>query len=220
MCVCVLEGTSDSCTPCCCFLQLHVREAAVAALRSVLELVEARETRYRVQWYYTLFESTMRGLCRDPRTGALPSAESIHGSLLALGEMLGHTGEFLLARYREVGETVLRFKDSKERSIRRAVIGLLPRLAAFAPERFAADYLSKSCHHVVGILKHSSERGPAFSALAEMASSLAEVRCAGGFEAYLPALAAAILDAIARPDPSSKTRVKGSPVPEALQVSE
>lgn len=46
-------------------------------------------------------------------------------------------GEFLLARYREVVETVLRFKDSKEKLIRRAVISLLPRLAAFAPERFA-----------------------------------------------------------------------------------
>jgi hypothetical protein len=31
-------------------------------------------------------------------TGALPSAESIHGGLLALGELLMHTGEFLLAR--------------------------------------------------------------------------------------------------------------------------
>lgn len=46
-------------------------------------------------------------------------------------------GEFLLARYREVVETVLRFKDSREKLIRRAVIALLPRLAAFAPERFA-----------------------------------------------------------------------------------
>lgn len=61
-------------------------------------LVEKRETRYRVQWYYKLFEQTMRGMKRDHRTGALPSAESIHGSLLALAELLQHTGEFLLAR--------------------------------------------------------------------------------------------------------------------------
>ena len=61
-------------------------------------LVEKRETRYRVQWYYKLFEQTMRGLNRDHRTGAMPNADSIHGSLLALGELLQHTGEFLLAR--------------------------------------------------------------------------------------------------------------------------
>jgi len=35
---------------------------------------------------------------RDIRTGNMPSAEAIHGSLLALGELLQHTGEFLLAR--------------------------------------------------------------------------------------------------------------------------
>lgn len=40
-------------------------------------------------------------------------------------------------RYKEVVETVLRFRDSKEKLIRRAVIVLLPRLAHFAPERFA-----------------------------------------------------------------------------------
>jgi hypothetical protein len=45
-----------------------------AVPQRVLVLVEKRETRYRVQWYYGLFESTMRCLSREPRTGALPSA--------------------------------------------------------------------------------------------------------------------------------------------------
>lgn len=84
-------------------------------------LVEKRETRYRVQWYYKLFEQTMRGMARDQRTGAMPSADSIHGSLLALGELLQHTGEFLLARYKEVVEAVFKYKDSKEKLIRRWV---------------------------------------------------------------------------------------------------
>jgi len=50
-------------------------------------LVEQRETRYRVQWYHKLFESTQRGL-----VGA-QSTEVVHGSMLALGELLRHTGE-------------------------------------------------------------------------------------------------------------------------------
>ena len=54
-------------------------------------LVEKRETRYRVQWYYRLFEETQRGLTRFPH-----SLEAIHGSLLALGELLRHTGAALL----------------------------------------------------------------------------------------------------------------------------
>ena len=61
-------------------------------------------------------------------------------------------------RYKEVVETVLRFKDSKEKLIRRAVIGLLPRLAAFSPERFASEYLPKSIAHLISVLKHQPER--------------------------------------------------------------
>ena len=62
-------------------------------------------------------------------------------------------GEFMLARYREVVETVLRFRDSKEKLIRRAVIALIPRLAAFAPERFAATYLRVCSEHLLGVLR-------------------------------------------------------------------
>ena len=39
--------------------------------------------------------------------------EKIHGSLLALGELLRHTGEFMLSRYKEVAETVLKFYRRK-----------------------------------------------------------------------------------------------------------
>jgi len=39
---------------------------------------------------------------------------------------------------------VLRFKDSKDKLIRRAVVGLLPSMAAFAPERFAQGELLDS----------------------------------------------------------------------------
>jgi hypothetical protein len=65
----------------------------------------------------------------------------------------------MLARYREVVETVLRFRESKERLIRRAVISLLPRLAAFAPERFAVTYLKQCTNYLLSVLKFPSERG-------------------------------------------------------------
>ncbi len=58
-------------------------------LQECLCLVEKRETRYRVQWYYRLFEETQRGLTRAP------SLDAVHGSLLALGELLRHTGAYL-----------------------------------------------------------------------------------------------------------------------------
>ena len=62
-------------------------------------------------------------------------------------------GEFMLARYREVVEVVLHFRESKEKLIRRAVIALIPRLAAFAPERFAATYLPTCTDYLINTLK-------------------------------------------------------------------
>jgi len=80
--------------------KMTIRERACGALRACLIVVEKRETRYRVQWYYKLFEETVKGL------GKGASVESVHGSLMAVGELLGHSGEFMLARYKEVSAHV------------------------------------------------------------------------------------------------------------------
>ncbi|GIL87381.1 hypothetical protein Vretimale_1690 [Volvox reticuliferus] len=196
----------------------QLREAAVRALKACLCLVEKRETRYRVQWYYKLFEQTMRGMKRDHRTGTMPSAESIHGSLLALAELLQHTGEFMLARYKEVVENVFRYRESKEKNIRRAVIHLLPRIAAFSPERFASEYLSRAITFLLNVLKNPPERGAAFAALADMAAALARVNCAAGFEGCLQNIYAAIREAVSVP-PAARAAARPRPAtcPEALQ---
>ncbi len=68
-------------------------------------------------------------------------------------------GEFMLARYREVVSTVLNFKDARDKLVRRAAISLLPLLAGFAPERFAATYLETCTTHLLAILRNSEERG-------------------------------------------------------------
>ena len=66
------------CSPC--------KQRSWCCLQACLMLVEKRETRYRVQWYYRLFEETRYGL--QPNQ----ALEVCHGSLLALGELLCHTG--------------------------------------------------------------------------------------------------------------------------------
>ncbi|CAN0880244.1 Serine/threonine-protein kinase TOR, partial [Linum grandiflorum] len=65
---------------------LQVRERAVEALRACLKVIEKRETRWRVEWYYRMFEATQDGL------GKNAPVHSIHGSLIAVGELLrlGH----------------------------------------------------------------------------------------------------------------------------------
>ena len=71
----------------------------------------------------------------------------------------GCTGEFMLARYREVVSTVLSYTRSNEKLIRRAVIQMLPRLAAFAPERFARMHLQPCTAYLLSVLRNPSERG-------------------------------------------------------------
>lgn len=75
--------------------------------------------------------------------------------------------------------TVLRFRDSKEKLVRKAVTYLLPRLAAFSPERFARDYLNASVAYLLLSLQNPLERGAAFSAIGEMAMALAKANVAG-----------------------------------------
>eukprot|EP00850_Spirogloea_muscicola_P011604 SM000072S21238 [mRNA] locus=s72:583526:601430:+ [translate_table: standard] len=115
--------------------KLHIRERACDALRACLQVIEKRETRWRVQGYYRMFEETQKGLVRNA------SVESIHGSLLAIGELLRNTGEFMMARYKEVADIVLKYRDHRERLVRRSITSLLPRIAHFLRDRFVSSYL-------------------------------------------------------------------------------
>ena len=169
-----------------------VRAASAAALRACLVLVEARETRYRVQWYHRLFEESRRGL---DAPGAPP--EAVLGSLAALRELLAHTGEFMLARHREVAAAALAFAASRDPSLRSAALGLAPALAAFAPERFADAYAARFLEFCAASLAATGERLAAFAALGATARALASAGVASGLEASLPAAAAAIADALA-----------------------
>jgi FKBP12-rapamycin complex-associated protein len=122
----------------------------------------------------------------------------------------------MLARYREVCDTVLRFRDSKEKLVRRAVITLLPRLAAFAPERFVKSYLKQATEYLLGVLAVPAERGAGFVALGEMAGALAQAGVAARMKApddFLRPIAAAIRDCLGQ-------RSRGRPLcPEALECA-
>lgn len=161
--------------------RLPVREAACAALRQTLCIIEARETRYRMQWYYQLYEEAQAGLGRRgagvPGTpggagGAAVRAETQHASLLVFGELLRHTGEFMLARVREVTDSILAFRDARERLLRQAVTALLPRLAAFSPDRFAVSYLPAAMAHLLAASCRPGERAGALLSLGTLAAAL------------------------------------------------
>ncbi|KAG5625291.1 hypothetical protein H5410_010509 [Solanum commersonii] len=138
---------------------LAVREKAVEALRACLRVIEKRETRWRVQWYYRMFEATQDGLGRNA------PVHSIHGSLLAVGELLRNTGEFMMSRYREVAEIVLRYLEHRDRLVRLSITSLLPRIAHFLRDRFVTNYLTICMNHILHVLKIPAERASGFIAL-------------------------------------------------------
>lgn len=176
---------------------VDVRERAVEALRACLRVIEKRETRWRVQWYYRMFEATQDGLGRNA------PIHSIHGSLLAVGELLRNTGEFMMSRYREVAEIVLRYLEHRDRLVRLSITSLLPRIAHFLRDRFVTNYLTICMNHILHVLKIPAERASGFIALGEMAGALD-----GELIDYLPTITSHLRDAIGPR--------RGRPSPEAL----
>ena len=53
-----------------------------------------------------------------------------------------NTGEFMMSRYREVAEIVLRFLEHRDRLVRLSITSLLPRIAHFLRDRFVTNYLT------------------------------------------------------------------------------
>lgn len=56
-----------------------------------------------------------------------------------------NTGEFMMSRYREVAEIVLRYLEHRDRLVRLSITSLLPRIAHFLRDRFVTNYLTVSC---------------------------------------------------------------------------
>ncbi|CAO2815870.1 unnamed protein product [Amaranthus hypochondriacus] len=165
---------------------LDIRERAVEALRACLRVIEKRETRWRVQWYYRMFEETQEGLRRNA------PVHSIHGSLLAVGELLRNSGEFMMSRYREVAEIVLRYLEHRDRLVRLSITSLLPRIAHFLRDRFVTNYLTICMEHILAVLRIPAEQASGFIALGEMAGALD-----GQLKNYLPTIIPHLRDAIA-----------------------
>ncbi|CAI5726134.1 unnamed protein product [Peronospora destructor] len=114
------------------------------------------------------------------RTGKLTLAtwECAHGSLLVIGELFANTGRFMVPRFREICDTVLRYKDAKERLVNRAVSRLLPQLAEFCPGAFVQYYLDVCVAHLTKrILEYSapaSERGVAILAMGRLSLAVGD----------------------------------------------
>ncbi|KAL4134546.1 hypothetical protein PRIC2_004843 [Phytophthora ramorum] len=169
-------------------VKVEIREAATSALAACLQLITRRQTRHRVQWYCKVYDQVFEGLALRPISGGsspssgghstLASWECAHGSLLVIGELIANTGRFMVPRFREVCDTVLRYKDAKEKLVSRAVSRLLPQLAEFCPGAFVQYYLDVCVAHLTKrILEYSapaSERGVAFLAMGRLSLAVGD----------------------------------------------
>jgi phosphatidylinositol kinase/protein kinase (PI-3 family) len=141
-----------------------IRETARDALSACLKLINERQSALCNEWYNKLYEGVDRGYARG-------SEHTIHGSLLTIGEMLQHTGSFLLPRYNDICKKVLAYKDVRYKIVCRTVSQLLPRLAKFHPDTFVHGYLDVCLAHLRNSARHGSSdgRAVAFLAVGELA---------------------------------------------------
>ena len=147
--------------------KLQIREAAIDALRHCLLLISKRALRLKIQRYDKIFQEIQQSFKSN-------NSDSIHGALLAIGEVLVGTGDYMLPRFKEVCESVMKYKDHRDKLVRECVISLLPKLAAFQVESFSTGYLETSVTHVISTLKSGQSRDVCFLALGELALAVKE----------------------------------------------
>jgi phosphatidylinositol kinase/protein kinase (PI-3 family) len=139
-----------------------IRQSATKALRACLQLIFDRDSRWRLKWYYKVYDMAQQGFSSG-------SADSLHGALLVTKELLENTGDFMVPRFNEVCQTVYKCKDHRDRLIRDTIVTLSPALATFSPDAFVHDYLAEFMDHLVEKMAKSSRRGIAFLAVGQMA---------------------------------------------------
>lgn len=108
----------------------RIRFSAAKALSACLSVL--RQRTYHLEWYCNIYSNIQEGL----RKG---TAESIHGSLLVVMEMLIYTGNFMIPRFKETSNAIMQFRDHKSIVVKAAIAQLLPALAQFCPDAFSGS---------------------------------------------------------------------------------
>ena len=142
-----------------------IRESAAEAVSACFEIIAARDSQLRQQWFARIYDEALQGL-------KLNTVESIHGSLLVVKELLLKGGMFMTDRYHEACDMVLRYKDHRDPLIRRQVVALIPIVASYAPRDFVNGYLHKFMTHLSGQLRKEKDRNPSFIAVGKVAGAV------------------------------------------------
>ncbi|KAJ3037894.1 phosphatidylinositol kinase- protein kinase tor1 [Rhizophlyctis rosea] len=150
--------------------KVAIREGAADALGATLALVHVRENQQRKQWYRKIIDEVQKGF-------KLGTADSIHGSLLTLRELLNQKGTYPQDKYKELCETVLKYKDHRDSLVRRTVILTIPTLANFEHDAFVTMYLNGCMSFLLTQIKKDRERSAAFIAIGKVAMVVGSNMC-------------------------------------------
>jgi len=77
---------------------------------------------------------------------------------------------FIIPRFSEICDTIIRHKDHKDMLVKRTVVALLPALAEISPFAFVdGGYLDVALAHLLDLVEKSNTRGDAFLSLGKLA---------------------------------------------------
>ncbi|EYE96697.1 phosphatidylinositol 3-kinase tor2 [Aspergillus ruber CBS 135680] len=142
-----------------------IRETAAEAVSECFEIIAARDIQVRQLWFARIYEEALLGLKSN-------HVDWIHGSLLALKELLLKGAMFMNEHYRNACEIVLRLKDHRNPIIRAQVVLMIPILASYAPVDFTEIYLHRFMIYLQAQLKRDKERNSAFIAIGKIANAV------------------------------------------------
>ncbi|PWZ00165.1 putative TOR1-1-phosphatidylinositol 3-kinase [Testicularia cyperi] len=134
-----------------------VREGAAEAMGACLGIISAREKQMGSQFFVSIYEEAERGL-------KMNTVEAIHGSLLAVQQLLQHSKTFMRSRFHRACELVFRLHKHRDPLIKRTITNLVPVLARYDPQYFAEEHLGAVMGILTEQLRREKDRSPKESA--------------------------------------------------------
>jgi FKBP12-rapamycin complex-associated protein len=122
-----------------------------------------------IQWYQRIYDQALSSL-----RASNVSQEVLHGSLIALGELLRQSGTFMSDKYKTVADIILKHLTSNNRLIKQTVISLLPVLARYNKSEFTQHYLPSIMTQLLAALRRENERSHAFMAVGKIALAITD----------------------------------------------
>lgn len=138
-------------------VRVIVREGAAEAMGACLGIIAAREKQMGSHFFESIYEEAEKGL-------KMSAPEAIHGSLLAVQQLLQHSKTFMRNRFQRACELVFRLHKHRDPLIRRTITNLVPVLARYDPHYFAEEHLRAVMGILTEQLRREKDRSPKESA--------------------------------------------------------